>query len=133
MTPKEFLLHINEVYAEIILHETEIRNLRKDIRETAELYAREHTPETGLVPGQKVQMKHNFHPTETITTYFSHAETNMIHPDGSLNLYFNKAKKDGSRSKVIDHNLTINFKVKEQCQNTKPRVCSRNPSPTGDG
>ena len=113
MTPKEFLRHINDVYTKILFHESEIRNLRKDIRETAEHYAREHTPETGLVPGQKVQMKHNFHPTETITAYFSHAETNMIHPDGSLNLYFNKAKKDGSRSKVIDHNLTESFKVTE--------------------
>jgi hypothetical protein len=84
--------------------------LFKEIEHIREDYAREHAPESGLVPGQKVQLNDPFG-GGTVTAYFSHAEAKYIHPDGSINLIFRKAKKDGSPSKVIDHSLTQNFKV----------------------
>ena len=69
-------------------------------------YAAEHLPETGLTPGQEVRIMDWGHQKKA---FFSHAETNNIPPDGSIRLFFTKVKKDGTASKVVDHNLTQYF------------------------
>ena len=112
MTPKDYIEAESNYRQERNALIQRMNELHDKINRIREEYAHEHTPDTGYVPGQKVQFSHPFS-GKSITAYFSHAEANYIHPDGSILLKFVKAKKDGSPSKVIDHSLTQNFIVEE--------------------
>lgn len=118
MDKKEFVNYIESNAKEIQRLREQIASLESGVKTIKEAYAMEKAEALGYVPGKQVSLKHTFFKSEAsnavattyITAFFADA-----YPDrsGDIFLRFHPAKKDGTPSKLIDHNLTEYVKIKK--------------------
>lgn len=118
MDKKEFVNYIESNAKEIQRLREQIASLESGVKTIKEAYAMEKAEALGYVPGKQVSLKHTFFKSEAskavATTYVTAFFTNA-YPDlsGNIFLRFHPAKKDGTPSKLIDHNLTEYVKIKK--------------------
>lgn len=118
MNKQGFVAYVENNRKEIQRLRDQIASLESAKKSIEEGYAMEKAKALGYVPGKQVSLKRTFFKSETshavattyVTAFFADA-----YPDRSGNIFlrFHPAKKDGTPSKLIDHNLTEYVEMKK--------------------